>query len=96
VRLNAKVDGNTGAPKICVELSWNGGTTWTAAKSTGTLATSEGSYILGGVTDTWGRTWSDTEFSNANFRVRPMSPAIHRATSRSTGSPCTSGISSGR
>jgi carboxypeptidase T len=70
VRLNAKVDGNTGAPKICVELSWNGGTTWTAAKSTGTLATSEGSYILGGVTDTWGRTWSDTDFGNANFRVR--------------------------
>ncbi len=70
VRLNAKVDGNTGAPKICVELSWDGGTSWTAAKSTGTLATSEGSYILGGVTDTWGRTWSSGDFSNANLRVR--------------------------
>jgi hypothetical protein len=61
---------NSGAPKICVELPWNGGTNWTAAKSTGTLATSEGSYIVGCVTDTWGRTWSSTEFSNANFRVR--------------------------
>ncbi len=70
VRLNARVDSTTGTPKICVELSWNGGTSWTAAKSSGTLATSEGSYIVGGVTDTWGRVWSSTEFSNANFRVR--------------------------
>ena len=27
-------------------------------------------YILGAATDTWGRTWSDVDFANANFRVR--------------------------
>ena len=70
VRLNAKVDSTSGAPLICVELSWDGGTTWTAAKTTGTLATSEAGYIVGGVTDTWGRTWSASDFSDANFRVR--------------------------
>ena len=70
VRLNARVDSTSGAPTICVQLSWNGGTTWTTAKSTTTLATAETTRILGGVSDTWGRTWSSGDFSDANFRVR--------------------------
>jgi hypothetical protein len=70
VRLNARVDSTTGAPKICVELSWDGGVTWTAAKSTGTLSTAEGTYIVGGAADTWGRTWTSSNLSDANFRVR--------------------------
>ena len=70
VQVNAKADSTTGAPKVCVELSWDGGVTWTAAKSTGTLATSEARYLVGGVTDTWGRAWSNGNFSDANFRVR--------------------------
>ena len=70
VQLNARVDSTSGAPKICVELSWDGGTTWTAAKSTGTLSTVEGAYTVGGAADTWGRTWSSGDVSDANFRVR--------------------------
>lgn len=70
VRLDAKVDSTGGAPKICVELSSNNGGTWTAAKSTATLTTSEASYILGGAADTWGRSWASGDFSNATFRVR--------------------------
>jgi hypothetical protein len=70
VRLNAKVDSTSGAPKICVELSWDGGTSWTAAKATGTLATSEGAYSVGGAADTWGRTWGCGDFSDSYFRVR--------------------------
>jgi hypothetical protein len=70
VRLDARADSTTGAPKMCIELSWNGGSTWTAAKTTPTLTTSEASYTLGGAADTWGRAWSTGEFSNANFRVR--------------------------
>ena len=27
-------------------------------------------YALGGVADTWGRSWSGSELSNASFRVR--------------------------
>ncbi len=27
-------------------------------------------YLVGGVTNTWGRTWTNTDFDNANFRVR--------------------------
>ncbi len=75
VRLDAKVDSTTGSPKICVQLSWDGGSNWTTAQSTGTLTTGESTYYLGGSTDTWGRTWSDTNFSNSNFRVRIINVA---------------------
>jgi len=70
VRLDAWADGTAGAPFICVELSWDGGTTWTAAKNTGGLTATEATYTLGTSSDTWGRTWALTEFSDANFRVR--------------------------
>jgi len=70
VRLDARADRTTGAPRMCVQLSWDGGTTWTAAKTSANLTTSEATYTLGGAADTWGRTWTSTNFSNANFRVQ--------------------------
>jgi len=71
VRLDAWADSTVGSPFMCVELSWDGGTTWTAVpKTTSTLGSSEATFFLGSASDTWDRTWSDTEFSNANFRVR--------------------------
>jgi hypothetical protein len=75
VRLDARADNKSGSPKICVQLSWDGGATWTAAKTTATLTTSEATYILGGTADTWGRTWSVGDFSNTNFRVRVIDVA---------------------
>lgn len=63
-----KADSATGTPKSCIELSWNGGTTWTAAKTSTTFTTTEATYILGSGTDTWGRAWTTNELSN--FRVR--------------------------
>ena len=53
-----------------MQVSWDGGTSWTAAKSTSTLTTSEATYLLGGAADTWGRTWASANFDNTNFRVR--------------------------
>jgi hypothetical protein len=70
VKINSKVDSTSGSPKFCVELSWNGGASWTTAVSSATLSTAETMYILGGVTNTWGRTWTNTDFNNTNFRVR--------------------------
>jgi hypothetical protein len=58
------------ADSIDVELSFDGGTSWTTAKNTGTLTTTDTLYTLGGNGDTWGRTWSPADFSNANFQVR--------------------------
>jgi carboxypeptidase T len=70
VRADARVDGTAGAPKLCVQISWDGGATWTAVKSTPTLTTSEATYLLGGPTDTWDRTWASGDFTDTNFRVR--------------------------
>jgi choice-of-anchor B domain-containing protein len=75
VRLDAFADSTSSSPKMCVQLSWNGGTTWTSAKQTPTLTTSEATYILGSPTDTWGRTWTLANLSNANFRVRVIDVA---------------------
>ena len=70
VRLDARADSNGGTPKMCVEISWDGGASWTAFKNTPNLSTSQTTYILGGSADTWGRAWTAGEFSNANFRIR--------------------------
>jgi hypothetical protein len=75
VRLNAKADSLSNAPKICIQISWNGGATWTTAKTTTTLTTSNTTYTLGSPTDTWGRTWALGNFSNTNFRIRVIDVA---------------------
>lgn len=80
VRLDAKADSTASTPKLCVQLSWDGGTSWTTAKSTATLTTSEASYTLGGSADNWGRTWTTGNLSNANFRVRVI--MVSSSTSR--------------
>ena len=69
VRLDAKVDSIVGAPKMCVELSWNGGSTWTDYQFTPTLSTGEVTYILGGMGDTWDRVWTPANL-NGGFRIR--------------------------
>lgn len=80
VRLDAKVDSTSGAPKLCVQLSWNGGSSWTTAKQTPNLTTAEQSYVLGGPADTWGHAWTLSQLSNANFRVRVID--VSTSTSR--------------
>ena len=70
IRLDGRADSTTGSPKFCIQLSWDGGTTWTSAKSTNNLTTNNATYTLGGSSDNWGRTWTDTELDNTNFRVR--------------------------
>jgi hypothetical protein len=70
VRVDAKAESASGSPKLCVQLSWNGGSTWTTAQQTPNLAATELTYLVGGPTDTWGHAWTLSELSNANFRVR--------------------------
>jgi hypothetical protein len=57
-----------------IELSWNGGTTWTTVKTQSSQSTSDtNNKTVGANNDTWGRTWSASDFSSANFRVRVTS-----------------------
>ena len=80
VRLDAKVESTSSSPKLCAQLSWDGGTSWTTAKSTAQLTKSEATYVLGSTSDLWGRIWTGGSFDNSSFRVRVISVA--KSTSR--------------
>lgn len=80
VRLDAKADSTSSAPKMCVQLSWDGGASWTTTKSTTTLTTSDATYIVGGPTDNWGIAWTLSMLSDPNFRVRVID--VSSSTSR--------------
>jgi glucose/arabinose dehydrogenase len=71
VLLNLKVMSLASAPQISVELSWDGGISWTPAKSPPAPTTTEQMFIVGSATDLWGRAgWTTSELTNTNFRVR--------------------------
>jgi hypothetical protein len=70
VRVDWKLNAIGDNSQIKVELSWNGGTNWTTAKTNSEGSTTEESVILGGSTDDWGHNWDTDELTNANFRVR--------------------------
>ncbi|MGB6838531.1 MAG: hypothetical protein WBF66_12620 [Dehalococcoidia bacterium] len=70
VRVDWWLDDTTDENSLGVELSWDGGTSWTAMKTDTEETTSEHTVVLGARNDTWSRTWSVSEFSDVNFRVR--------------------------
>jgi hypothetical protein len=70
IRIDEALNNNGGTSNLCVELSWDGGTSWTAAKTVNLPGTAETSYFLGGIADTWGHAWTASQLSAANFRVR--------------------------
>jgi hypothetical protein len=70
VRADVGMNDNAGTARLCVELSGNGGLTWTAAKVLTLSGAAETTYLYGGAADTWGKAWAAGEFTNANFRVR--------------------------
>ncbi len=71
VVVKLELSGTTAAGNIGIELSWDGGSSWTSTGyTTATLTTTDAVVSVGGPANTWGRSWSPGEFSNANFRVR--------------------------
>ena len=70
VRADIAVDSLTNNPFTAIRLSWDGGSTWTAVKSQTLTAITETTYTYGGSADNWGRTWSVSELSDANFRLQ--------------------------
>jgi len=76
VRLDARVDSTSGATvrRMCVQLSWDGGVTWTAAKQTSNLTTSFQSKIIYDELDpTWGHDWTLSELPNLRVRITNVS-----------------------
>jgi len=58
--------------EMCVQLSWDGGNSWTTAQDFN-ISTSEQSYTIGGETDDWGHSWSVAHLTNGLLRVRVTS-----------------------
>jgi hypothetical protein len=56
-----------------VALSWDGGTSVTSVKTVSLSGGSDTVFTFGGPSDTWGRTWSESDFASSNFRVRIIS-----------------------
>ena len=71
IQLTESVDSLVGAPTVCIQLSWDSGTTWTTAQTVTLTATGLTSYTLGGPADLWGHTpWSPAQLGGSTFRVR--------------------------
>src|SRR3990172_2876718 len=73
VRLDWWVDDTAGVNSSSVELSWDGGITWTTAQTDVVPTAVEHSASLGGPADTWGRTWVPGDLGDPNFVVRVTS-----------------------
>ncbi len=70
VRADLGMNNNGGNSNVCVQLSWDGGATWTAMQAQAINTMTLTTYTFGSATDTWGRTWTPGQLSAANFRVR--------------------------
>src|SRR5262245_60532082 len=75
VQVEARVSNNNNTDVLQVQLSWDGGATWTAATNSDeinatTVGDTVGTAPSSGACSTFGRTWSFSELSDANFRVR--------------------------
>jgi Flp pilus assembly protein TadG len=72
VRLDAAADSSSGTSRLCVELSSNGGSSWTSARNTSDLTSSFNEFHLGDTDDStpWGRSWTAANLANGNFMVR--------------------------
>jgi hypothetical protein len=80
VWVDALNSSNTADSRLNVELSWDGGSSWTTAFTSFQLQTSDNMFKIGaGPTDWGGHVFTPSELSNANFRVR-VSPQNATAT----------------
>jgi hypothetical protein len=69
LRADAWVTPATGINRLCAQLSWNGGSNWTAARQAN-LTSAETTLVFGGPADRWGRAWTPAQLGDASFRVR--------------------------
>jgi hypothetical protein len=71
LQLVAGLNAFTGTNVLCAQLSWDGGTTWTAAKQVTLTGAALASYTFGSGSDTWGHAgWTAAQLGTSTFRVR--------------------------
>ena len=59
-------------------ISWDGGSSWTAEKSSGFVWNTGADEVhsIGGEADTWGRSWGLSDFSDSNFRIETIGGSV--------------------
>jgi hypothetical protein len=77
VSLDAGMNNQGGTSMLCVELSWNGGTSWTSPKQATMAGAAVTTYAFGSPIDTWGHTWSATQLGASTFRIRVTDVTSH-------------------
>jgi len=70
VLLDWKLGNTQGTSSMSVELSSDGGATWTVAKTDTVETGSFHQTTLGDPADLWGRSWAPADVGNGGFRVR--------------------------
>jgi hypothetical protein len=70
LRTDLKLDSTSGTHNLCAQLSWNSGLSWTSLKVQPVTSAGETTYTFGSTSDTWGRSWTASQLSGSNFRVR--------------------------
>jgi hypothetical protein len=65
----------TGTNRICVQLSTDGGATWTTAVTSSALTATEAVYTFGSTSSLWGRTFTPAQLADGVFRVRVVNVA---------------------
>jgi hypothetical protein len=77
VRAGASLTNNGGDDYLCIELSWDGGTSWTAAQRLQLPNATFRTYAFGSGTHQWGRTWAVSELTSTSFRIRVTNATSH-------------------
>lgn len=70
VQVSIGLNNTSGTTLLCAQLSWDGGTTWTSAKSVALTNAAITTLTLGAASDTWGHAWTAAQLSTTRFRVR--------------------------
>ena len=73
VRFDWWLDSISGTSSMDVELSWDGGTSWTQPRNDPLETDTEHTITFGGSIDLWGHAWTVSDLSSTNFRVRLIS-----------------------
>ena len=70
VRMDWWLDNLAGTNGLAVELSWDGGTSWTPPYLDSVESLSERTVIVGGALDDWGHSWLVADSVDGTFMVR--------------------------
>jgi hypothetical protein len=70
VRARMRTSTASGTYGACIQLSWDGGASWTTHQPITFTTSAMTTYTFGGASNTWGRAWTPGNLDPANFRVR--------------------------